>query len=182
MVSRRRFLVMAGSAGAVGAVAIAAPGLLGESDAGGDDLPSVRFGEERCERCGMLIDDVRFVAAWAGTGGEVHFDDIGCLVLEAQDRPAPPAARFYVANYEDGAWIEASSATFVLSEQIRTPMAYGVAAVADPASALRLASETHGATGDWHELPARLAGGGAGEGHAAPSAAGTAHDSREEHE
>lgn len=156
MVSRRRFLLLAGSAGAVGAVAVAAPALLAGEDLEADRLPSIRYGQEACAHCGMIIDDDRFAAAWTTLKDEVHFDDIGCLVLEAAERPSPPEARHYVSTYHDGAWVEAPTASYVFSLDIRSPMAYGLAAAADHDTAGRLAQETDGTILAWHKLAEQL--------------------------
>jgi nitrous oxide reductase accessory protein NosL len=74
-----------------------------------------------------------------------------------RDRPAG-TVQFYVHDYQAEAWLDATTATFVVSRSIKTPMAYGVAAVASAADAEALA---HRATatarpGPWTELVATL--------------------------
>ncbi|MCK9485154.1 MAG: nitrous oxide reductase accessory protein NosL [Dehalococcoidia bacterium] len=152
MVTRRRFLILAGSAGAVGVAIVAVPALLEGEDLDPDREPVVRYGEEACARCGMIIDDARFAAAWTTESGEVHFDDIGCLVLEAAERPAPGDARHWVNTYVEEAWAPVETATFVLSAEIRSPMAFGAAAAPDRDASDRLAQEMGGTVVAWHAL------------------------------
>lgn len=129
MLSRRRFLTMlGGSAGAVGVAALGfrlLPGSQAEAA-----FPVIHLGEESCSFCGMSIGDARFASAWRAPSGERHFDDIGCMVnAYRRDHPAGDT-RFFVHDYSDGAWLEASHATFAISKSVKTPMAYGVFATA----------------------------------------------------
>jgi copper chaperone NosL len=165
MLSRRRFLVLAGSAGVVGAATVAGVAALPSSGAGADGFPVIRYGAERCARCGMIIDDVRFASAWtAAHEANRHFDDIGCLVRDVAERPSLEGMRFLVHDYETEQWLDASSATFVVSTEVRTPMAYGIAAVATSAAAERLVREFGGGVTAWAAL-----------GTVEPAAAGRAH-------
>ena len=84
------FLVLTGSAGV--AVAAVAAGLRLLPDEGGtsDGFPLIRYGEENCLHCGMVIDDPRFAAAWTEPRGiERHFDDIGCAVADVAPSVRP---------------------------------------------------------------------------------------------
>ncbi|MCK9494656.1 MAG: nitrous oxide reductase accessory protein NosL [Dehalococcoidia bacterium] len=156
MVTRRQFLIGAGTAGALGLAFVAAPALLDGEDSEADRLPSVRFGQESCAHCGMLIDDVRFVAAWIDSGDEAHFDDIGCMVGAIETAPPSASARFFVTEYETGDWIAAEDAFYVRSDGIRSPMAYGLAASATRLGADQIAEEVTGRLHRWHDLPGEL--------------------------
>jgi copper chaperone NosL len=143
MLSRRQFIVLLGSTGAVAAAGVAGVSLLGGTEAG-DGLPVIRYGQESCVHCGMIIDDPRFAAARTDRG-ERHFDDIGCL---AEDLVAFPAeaedADLFVHDYGTEAWLAACDATYVRSTELRTPMASGVAAFAVREDANRASVDLNG--------------------------------------
>lgn len=95
----------------------------------GETLPSVRYGEEACAHCRMIINDDRFAAALSSTSGELlKFDDVGCLVAYRQANPEQPT-RTWIRGYQSGQWLDADSAFFVYGPQLQTPMASGLAAV-----------------------------------------------------
>lgn len=156
MATRRQFLAFAGIAGVVvagGAVGIA---LLPEDEKPGG-LPKIKFGKEKCARCGMLIGDQRFAAAWRdATGNEKHFDDAGCMVLEASEDPPGDATLYWVCSYNDESWLDAATATYVISPAIRSPMSYGIAASASPGEAEALAGNVNGDVAKWQDLPTIL--------------------------
>jgi copper chaperone NosL len=157
MVTRRRFLALLGSAGAVGVGVVSGVALLPDGSPEGDGFPVIRYGAEPCTQCGMIIDDARFAAAWSRPGGAArHFDDIGCLVTDIGAHPPPSDARLLVHDYESEAWLDARTAVFVVSPQIRTPMAYGTAAFETAAAAERLSLAVDGRTFRWQALPEQL--------------------------
>jgi copper chaperone NosL len=166
MVTRRRFLGLLGSSGAAGLALAAGVGC--SSSAEDDDaFPQIRFGLERCLHCGMVIDDPRFAAASREPGATSrHFDDIGCLVDDAEERSAPEKTGFFVHDFQTEAWLVAPAASYVRSPEIRTPMASGLAALASHDAAVALATSTNGTTTDWAGLRS-LAGSTHGEGHGA---------------
>lgn len=132
MLSRRAFLALVG--GGAGAAGLAALAFRVLPDGGSvSAFPEIRFGQELCSYCGMSIDDPRFASAWRASSGERHFDDIGCMVnAYRRDHPAGDI-RFFVHDYTSKAWLDAADASFVVSSTVKTPMAYGVYAVAHDA-------------------------------------------------
>ncbi|TAK75320.1 MAG: twin-arginine translocation signal domain-containing protein [Dehalococcoidia bacterium] len=136
MLTRRRFLKRAGGAAALLAGAAVFGPACGTEGPDRDAPPTLRYGEERCAYCTMSIDDARFAAAWrTPSGGERHFDDIGCMV-NAYRREAPASdSRFWVHDYRSQEWQDAGAATYLTSPSFKTPMGYGVAAFASAADA-----------------------------------------------
>jgi len=106
--------------------------------------PEIRYGQDLCEECGMIITEPRFAAAYYTEEGTAHiFDDIGgmCMFhLQHQEN----VASFWVHDYETEVWIEAEQAHFVQSSELYTPMAFGVVAFSDLEQAAGLAKETGG--------------------------------------
>jgi copper chaperone NosL len=124
----------------------------------GDALapPEIRYGEDVCAECGMIISEPRFAAGLvAEVDGQTQtaaFDDIGDMLMFAAGHPSWVIRRWYVHDYHSGDWLPAESATFVQSTDIRTPMGHGLAAFADPAQAEELAKTTGGTTVSFDEL------------------------------
>ncbi len=98
----------------------------------------VRWDQQACERCGMVLSDRRYAAEirepLAGDRSRVHFfDDFGCAVLWLADKPWRGDSRteFWVKDWRNGHWIDARHATYITGKH--TPMDYGLAAQSDPA-------------------------------------------------
>jgi copper chaperone NosL len=90
--------------------------------------PTVRFGEEACDSCRMIISDERFAAALVTAAGDAFkFDDVGCL-FEHQHGQLRPAVTYWVRDSQSGEWLNAREATFVHSPNIVSPMGFSLAA------------------------------------------------------
>jgi len=99
-----------------------------------DEGPAeVRWDRETCERCLMAIGDRNFAAQLRGAApGEtpkVHkFDDLGCAViwLDQQSWKDNPEVEIWVNDYQNGEWIDARQAFYVINQL--SPMNYGLGA------------------------------------------------------
>lgn len=112
--------------------------------------PEIVYGEDVCSRCGMIISDTRFAAALVvekGSNDYEHllFDDPGeMFAFAAEEGEATKIARWYVHDYNSREWLDGTSAWFVLSAGVQSPMGFGVAACADEAQANALAQSSGG--------------------------------------
>lgn len=114
--------------------------------------PSLRLGEEVCDRCRMIISDERFVAAIVDPDGVARkFDDVGCLIKGEQERAPAPGARHWVRDFGGSGWLDARAAMFERSGEVESPMGFGWKAAPAPAT-----DEGSGLRFD--QLPAALAG------------------------
>lgn len=160
MATRRRFLVlMAGGAATAG---LAAGGyLLFPDDEAAGTEPTIKYGAEPCQQCGMLISDERFAAAWRERGGkEQHFDDVGCLVSHYRAHDPGADARLFVMDFAGSRWLDGRTAVFVPAPGIKSPMAYDVAAFAsEEAARSALGTRAAGPVQNWvvlvRDLPGR---------------------------
>lgn len=157
MVTRRRFLAIVGIGFPVAAASVAGIHLLpSEGTATGN--PTIRYGENTCARCSMVISDPRYAAAWREESGrEALFDDIGCMAHQEHD-VNPRVASYFVHDNGSEAWVDALQAAYLVdTKQFVTPMAYGIAAFETRAAAVAKAG-----TGDqvlvWAELKPALDG------------------------
>lgn len=107
-----------------------------------DGPPEIVLDRDACSHCRMLISEARYAAAFRAADGSTRvFDDIGCLKNAAGSTEGP---RIWVHDASDDAWMDAGDATFVVSPDIRTPMAGGVLAFRRAADAERAAQQYHG--------------------------------------
>jgi copper chaperone NosL len=153
---------MLGVAGAtVGGVALGVAALPGDSTDKGSGPPEIRYNEHSCATCGMVITDVRFAAASRSETGKVQrYDDIGCMIAMVRREGGTGTGTYYVHDYTDESWVEAPSAAFVLADKIKTPMAYGLVALATDSAAQTLASEHGGRIVTWEQAVAEVEAGG----------------------
>ena len=120
--------------------------------------PTVRWGEDACDECHMILSDPRDASvARLADGTELRFDDVGDAAAWFARHPAPGAA-VWAHDWETDRWIPAASARFVVSPRFATPMGHGVVAVADAARANALARENAGQISDWSGLVAAARG------------------------
>ena len=96
--------------------------------------PEIVVDRTPCSRCGMLISETLYAAAYQVPGADARvFDDIGCLRDAARGESA--ALRIWVHDAADGRWINGFEAVLVAAPSIRTPMGGGMLAYRDPAAA-----------------------------------------------
>jgi copper chaperone NosL len=120
-----------------------------------DRPPEIVYGEDVCARCGMIISDERFAASLVvekspNVYEHLLFDDIGNMLMYA--REAGEDAHFvsyFVHDYHSKEWLNAQDAHFVLSDEIQTPMAFGIAAFEEYSVAEAEAQKWHGSIADF---------------------------------
>ena len=128
----------------------------------GELPPQVRYGEEACAQCRMLISEARYAAVLVKVSGDVEkFDDIGCLVRYRARHPEV-AKRVWVHDFASDRWLEASAAFFVHSRELPTPMGSGIVALATSEEAARLGSTAHGNIVPFGSLASMVVGQAAG--------------------
>ncbi len=129
--------------------------------------PDIRYGEDKCADCDMIINEPRFAAAAVhevdnGTYESLLFDDIGDLLRYMKENPGLKYVASYVHDYDTEAWVDATKATYVQSSEVRTPMASGLLASDTAEKAQALATQFNGAVMDWagvqQQAPAPMPG------------------------
>lgn len=94
--------------------------------------PQIRYGEQECDSCRMLVSDERFAAALVfeqdGKVTKLVFDDINCAFSYLSERPVTGPYQMYTHDLDTRAWLDARHAFFVHSPKLETPMASQVAA------------------------------------------------------
>jgi len=122
--------------------------------------PEIRYGEDVCAECIMIISDPRFAAAYTyevspGRYENAVFDDIGDMLIYADKHPVHQVAAWWVHDYDTEEWVDGAKAIYMFSHELKTPMAQGTAAFATLGPAQELANELNGEVFDWNGLVER---------------------------
>ena len=105
--------------------------------------PEILYGEDVCTKCSMIISEPRFAAAYYTTQGDARrFDDIGGMLIHHLEHQED-VAQFWVHDFDTEEWVEAEQAIYVISDQLHTPMGFGVIAFSEQDRAQRLASKSN---------------------------------------
>lgn len=114
--------------------------------------PTIHYGEDICEFCGMIVTEERYASGYiTGDGEERIFDDVGDMVqyyLDNQDE----VVAFFVHHHETRDWIRAETAYFALSPNLPTPMLSGLAAFPSTEEAEEFAAGLEGEVFTFNEL------------------------------
>lgn len=117
----------------------------------------IHYGEDVCAECGMIISDAKYASSisleiGAGRYQTVMFDDIGDMLAYLGKHSDAKVVGWFVHDYDSEEWIDATTAFFVVSDQIKSPMNHGIAAYAQQSSAEARATQTQGKVAKWDEL------------------------------
>lgn len=133
--------------------------LLAIGCSGADRAPELRLDRVACARCGMLISELSGAAAYRTPSAGVRaYDDLACLVADRVDgvgRDIAPEEIWVYARDSANAGevpVRASTATFVRSPALRTPMGGGVVAFVEAAVASAFAAVSGGELLLWDDL------------------------------
>ena len=104
-----------------------------------DGPPAIAYGRDECAECGMIVTEERHAAAMRvlvdGRPMDLFFDDIGDLLEHERNHEKLHVLKRYVHDFDTSQWLDADAAHFVKSDQIRTPMGFGLLAFADESRA-----------------------------------------------
>jgi copper chaperone NosL len=123
--------------------------------------PEIVFGQHECDVCRMIISDERFAAGLSvedasGDYITLAFDDIGCMLEYEQSNPEDTIAARYVRDRDSRQWLDATTAVFLHSQTLETPMAFGVAAFSQHSQAVELQQSFPGHICDLAEIERRF--------------------------
>lgn len=129
-----------------------------------DDPPPISYGRDVCVRCGMIVSDPRFAAAYRlDDGSEWMFDDLGELVAHLIEHDRLGGARAWVNDRDTGEPVPAIDAYFVHVPGDATPMGWGVSAFGNRAAAEAFAAAHGVAVLSWFDLVDEVRSGEVGE-------------------
>lgn len=126
-----------------------------QSTSEADTPPEIRYGEDTCDRCQMIINEARHASAYVTADGQTRrFDDIGDMLIFS-DETGDNVSAYWVHDYDSESWLKADQAAFVRSEQEPTPMGFGIIAFSSRERAESWASENGGMVMTFAELMAQ---------------------------
>lgn len=114
----------------------------------------IRYGEEGCQYCKMTIVDKQHASELVTTKGKVYkFDAIECMINFKSENGSKDFELELVNDYNNpGELIDATFATYLVSEQISSPMGANLSAFAVDDSASRMQSDYGGQLFNWLEI------------------------------
>ena len=110
------------------ALALALAGCSGGAAAWPPAPAEIRYGEDACSSCRMVVSDVRHAAEVVDREGRVRlYDDLGCL-LDDRKAARPEPEGVLVRPFAGEAWVRGDSGWVLRSKDVQSPMGSGLAA------------------------------------------------------
>ncbi len=118
---------------------------------GGERTPTVRYGEDVCANCRMIINEPQNACAIETADGEIRkYDDFNCMLLDAE---RVQVKKYWVQPYDKrNQWIDAQQAYYVRADDLQTPMGSRAIATESRDSAEQLARQHQGEVLDFDGL------------------------------
>ncbi len=120
----------------------------------------IDYGNVHCMHCDMTVVDRNHSAEYVTTKGKAFvFDAIECMVRTINEKNNESDLAFIlVADYANpGTLIDVNSATFMINENIKSPMGANLSAFSTYELAKNVQDKQGGALYHWDELKAELA-------------------------
>ncbi len=114
----------------------------------------INYGKESCNFCKMTIVDKQHASQIVSTKGKSYnFDAIECMMNYRKDNPEMKVDQYRVNDFDNpGQLLDAKNSTFLISEEIPSPMAENLSAFKNPESALNMKSQHDGELFSWEEI------------------------------
>ena len=115
----------------------------------------IEYGTDHCHYCDMTVVDKTHASQYVTKKGKAYmFDAIECMVNEINEEQNEDGLAFIlVANYANpGELVNAKKATFLISEEIKSPMGAYLSAFKDDGKAKSTLDEHGGNLYTWDEL------------------------------
>lgn len=114
----------------------------------------IDYGNDGCHYCKMTIIDKLHAAEIVTTKGKVYkFDATECMINFLDEFDQSTIQLYLANNYsEPGSLIDATQATFLISENIPSPMGAFLSAFKNKDKAIKMQTEKSGDIYTWKEL------------------------------
>ena len=120
----------------------------------------IDYGKDHCRFCDMTVVDKTHAAQYVTKKGRAYmFDAVECLVNDIQKNNNEDNLSFIlVADYANpGKLVDAKTATYLISNKIKSPMGANLSAFSSIETAKKAQSMHGGKLYSWSELKAKLA-------------------------
>lgn len=120
----------------------------------------IRYGSDVCQYCHMTIVDRQHAAELVTRKGRVaKFDAIECMINQLKTEDENDFELFLIADYsQPGVLVDATSATYVISPAIPSPMGAFLSGFAGKDSAQNFINLNGGQMYNWSELKTYFSG------------------------
>lgn len=113
------------------------------------------YGTDSCTSCGMMATDQRFGAEMiTGKGKILKFDSVECLATYLDQGGDTAGTLLVVDHSEPSRLIDATKASYLVSEKVRSPMGKNLSAYENKETANRMKAEYSGRILSWSEVVA----------------------------
>lgn len=115
----------------------------------------LRYGVDACDHCKMILMDKNFGAEAVTSKGKIfRFDDVNCMKSWIDKSSNDQELKFImVVDFNnEGKLIDATKASFVVADQVRSPMGSSTAAFADHSVAEKYSDDWGGELKNWGQL------------------------------
>lgn len=119
----------------------------------------IDYGTDHCHYCDMTVVDKTHASQYVTKKGKAYmFDAIECMVNEINEKQNEDELAFIlVANYANpGELVSAKKATFLISEEIKSPMGAYLSAFKDEGKAKSTLTEYGGNLYTWDKLKTKF--------------------------
>lgn len=115
----------------------------------------IAYGKDSCTNCGMMASDRNFGAEMITKKGKIlKFDAVECLATYL-DKAGDKAGTLLVVDHSDPSrLIDATKASYLVSEKVASPMGKNLSAYADRGAANRMKDQYSGRVLSWPETVA----------------------------
>jgi len=122
------------------------------------DKKPIAYGEAACYYCSMTIVDQQHAAQIVTDKGKVYnYDAAECMLNQLQEKDAPVAALHFVNNYhKPGDLMDATTAVYLISEGIPSPMGEFLTAFRTQAEADAALEKHGGKLYDWEGIKGKF--------------------------
>ena len=114
----------------------------------------IQYGMDGCSYCSMTIVDRQHAAEYVTSKGKAFkFDAAECMLNQLKEQDIEEIDLFLVSDYETpGDLIDAREATYLISENIRSPMGANLSAFRSREVAQRMRETNPGILLTWEQL------------------------------
>lgn len=114
----------------------------------------INYGKDACHFCKMAIVEKKYGSEIVTEKGKVFkYDAIECMLRAMKEKDLSENSLFLVTDYHTPEkLIDATKATFLISEKIRSPMGANLSAFANNDSAKLMQKEQGGTLFNWTEI------------------------------
>jgi len=118
----------------------------------------INYGKEACHFCKMTIVDTQHASEIVTNKGKVFkYDAIECMINDLKKKEGSTIALLFINDYANPkALIDAKTATYLISEQIKSPMGAFLSGFKTEEEAVSTQKEVGGKLYSWSEIQQQI--------------------------